>query len=274
MASAGSSSVSPGSLTVTPTTNSAKIWTYFTSDNSAPDGNQPHNSVLQMGVGDTLTASLTFSVQGITSAGSRNFRLGLFFDPTNARVQTNTNSDGGGTGNPWQDASGYSMMIPVNTGSGSNPIRLTKRTVVNNSLLGSDAAHTLPANGGATYSLANDVTYTASLSLYMVSATQMDVTGTLALGNTILSTLSYSDLGATFGGAAPPSGTQLPNASSVYTNFDQLFIRLSDNSQFSDVIFSNFRVEYITAIPEASSFLLFGLVTVLGGGAAWRRRRR
>src|SRR5581483_5667709 len=35
----------PGKLAAVPGTSSYKLWTYFTSDLSAPDGNQPHNSV-------------------------------------------------------------------------------------------------------------------------------------------------------------------------------------------------------------------------------------
>src|SRR5438132_9409370 len=55
----GSNSVSSGSLNFTLPTNSLKVWEYFTSDNTAPDTNQPHNSVTQLNVGDKLTTSVS-----------------------------------------------------------------------------------------------------------------------------------------------------------------------------------------------------------------------
>src|SRR5688572_9543044 len=56
----GSNSVSAGSLNFNVPTNSLKVWTYFTSDNSAPDGNQQHNAVTNLAVGDMLTAETSF----------------------------------------------------------------------------------------------------------------------------------------------------------------------------------------------------------------------
>ena len=66
---AGVSATDGGSLTTTTNalkevigTSSRKTWTYFTADSSAPNGSQPHNSVPHLGVGDVLTASLTFTM--------------------------------------------------------------------------------------------------------------------------------------------------------------------------------------------------------------------
>src|SRR5205085_9140838 len=132
--------VTPGKLANGVGTSSRKNWTYFTSDLSAPDGNQPHNSVTQLGVGDTLKASLTFTMPNtITSnaaSASRDFRWGFFFDPTDARVQADVNSDSGGGTAPWTDATGYGVLMPLNSNPANttNAFQIAKRTTSNSSL--------------------------------------------------------------------------------------------------------------------------------------------
>jgi hypothetical protein len=267
----GSNSVSAGSLNFTLPTNSLKVWEYFTSDNSAPDANQPHNSVTQIGVGSRLTASTSFTLpQGATAAStSKNFRVGLFFDPTDARVESDTNSDGGGGTAPWTDALGYAVQLPLNSStSGNNPFQIGKRTASNSSLLGSSGAFTFAPTGGQSYALAANTTYTLQMLLNVVSASQLDVTASLMQGSTVLSTYTVSDTGSAFGGAALVGA--LPGNNAIYTNFDQLFFRNSDASQAAALSFTNWRVE--TAVPEPTSIVLLGLAGSLL--AAARRRIR
>jgi len=266
----GSNSVSPGSLDFVLPTNSLKVWEYFTSDNSAPDGNQPHNSVTQLSVGDTLTASVTFELPAgaLSPAGaSKNFRIGLFHDPTDARVQADVNSDGGGGAAPWTDALGYNIQLPLHgTSSGTNPLQIGKRTASNSSLMGSSGAYTFAPTGGTAFSLAANTSYTVQLLLDVVSATQLDVTASVLQGNTVLSTLTVTDAGSTFGGNAVVGA--LPGNNGIYTNFDQLFFRNSDNSQATQLSFTNWRVEHV--VPEPTSWALF----TLGGVAFVVVRRR
>src|SRR5690242_2167840 len=111
-------SAGKGALTYTTATNSTKLWTYFTSDQTAPNGLQPHNAVTHLNPGDVITQSLSFRIPtGATVSSvagiSTNLRMGLFLDPTDARVQSNTNSDGGGSTSPWQDATGYGLFFGV-----------------------------------------------------------------------------------------------------------------------------------------------------------------
>jgi hypothetical protein len=252
----GTTTVTAGALNFSPPpSNSLKVWEYFTSDNSAPDANQPHNSVTQLPVGKQLLMSASFQLQGVTATTGKNFRFGLFFDPTDARVESDTNSDGGGGTSPWTDATGYAIQLPLSSASNSNPFLIEKRTVSNSSLLGSSGAYTAAPTGGQAYSMANNTTYTLQLLLNAVSASQLDVTGTLLQGNTVLATQTVSDLGSTFGGTAV-SGA-LPGNTAIYTKFDQLFFRNSDNTQASSISFSNWRVELL---PEPTSAVLLGLV--------------
>jgi hypothetical protein len=262
----GSNSVSAGSLNFNLPTNSLKVWTYFTSNNSAPDGNQPHNAVTSLAVGDMLTAEASFRLPtgASTTAGTgKNFRFGIFHDPTSARVQSDVNSDGGGTGNPWSDALGYMIQLPLHgSSSGNNPLLLGKRTTSNSSLAGSSGAYTLAPTGGTAYSLATNIVYTVQLMLSRVSASQVDVTANLKQGNTVLSTFTASDTGTAFGGTAVGAGL-LPGSQSPYTSFDHFFIRNSDSTQVDpqpngDLRFTNFRVDH-KAIPEPTTMSLLGL---------------
>ncbi len=269
----GSNSVSAGDLHFALPTNSLKFWTYFTSDNSAPNTNATHNAVTTLGVGDTLTASTTFFMTGLTATTGKNFRVGLFVDPTDARVESDTNSDSGGSTNPWTDATGYAVQFPLSSASGNNPLLLEKRTVSGQtSLLGSAAAYTAAGSGGAAYAMANDTNYTLQISLAEVSAAEMDMTVSLMQGATVLSTVTKQDLGATFGGTAVAAGG-LTGSQSIYNQFDQLFFRNSDATQATTLDFTNNSVVLTPAavVPEPTSAAL--LAIPLCGIAARRRKR-
>jgi hypothetical protein len=262
----GSNSVSAGSLDFNLPTNSLKVWTHFTSNNSVPDGNQPHNAVTNLQVGDMLTAEVSFRLPtgASTTAGTgKNFRFGIFHDPTSARVLADVNDDGGGDGDPWADSVGYMVQLPLHgSSSGSNPLLIGKRTSSNTSLAGSSGAYALAPTGGTTYSLSANTVYTVQMMLNRVSASQVDVTASVKQGNTVLSTVTASDLGTSFGGTAVGPGL-LPGSQSPYTNFDHFFIRNSDSSQVDpqpngDLRFTNFRVDY-KPIPEPTTMWLLGM---------------
>jgi hypothetical protein len=251
-------------------TGSRKIWTYFTSDNSAPDGNQPHNAVTQIAPGDGIRASISFMLpNGATSATTgKDFRFGLFWDPTDARVQIDTNNDSGGAALPWGDAVGYMVQMPLNaTSSGANPFQLGKRTSsANTGLVSSNSSYTLAPTGGVPFALAEDVVYTAELEINMISPTQSLVSIALKQGATVLSAYSTFDNGANFGGTAIVGA--LPGNTLPYVNFDQLMWRHSSNVQASQIDLTNFKIE---AIPEPGSI---GLIAVAMMGLTRRRRQQ
>jgi hypothetical protein len=246
----GTVSVDTGSLSMTQGGSNQKLWTYF-----APNG-----SPAELAVGQQLRTTIEFLAQGMLyESSSRNFRMGLFHDPTNAQVQTDVNSDGGGSGNPWQDSTGYAVMMPLSGGptTASQVFQIGKRTgLTNSSLLGSTGAYTQASSGGGPVTNQLNTLYTLVFEFDYVSTTQMDITASLSDSSGVLAQQTVSDDGATLGATAP------------YTQFDHLFFRFSSATGTADELeFRRFRVEII---PEPVSALLLGL----GGVALAMVRRR
>jgi hypothetical protein len=244
----GSNSVTPGALNFVVPTNSLKVWDYFTSDQTAPNGSAPHNSVTHLSVGDTLTATMTFTLTGTTAAStSKGFRFGLFFDQTDVRVQSNSNSDSGGATNPWTDATGYAVQFAINnSSSGGNPLLIQKRTGSSvGSLLGDGSVYTNAQTGGTAFSFVDNTSYSARLALTVVSSTQLDVTASILQDANVLSTLTRSDTGTMFGTTSNVGSITINNqpvSNSIYRDFDQLFLRNSSNAEMAGLTFTNWKV--------------------------------
>jgi hypothetical protein len=260
----GSATTSVGKLAFVEGTGSQRLWTYFTSDNSVPNGSQPHNAVTTLTTGQVLTVAITFTIPssatiaGSPSTTSRDFRFGIFFDPTDPRVQTDVSSDGGGTGNPWQDSTGYAVTIPINSQltTSTNELQISKRTTNNTSLLGSSSALTTASSGGSVFAWQTNTSYTVQLSMTDVSASEVDVTSSILSGSTLLSTVTDVDAGTTFGGVSTTSGN-LTGATSPYTKFDQMFFRMG-SQEATEFDFTNFSA-VLTPVPEPASIGLVGI---------------
>lgn len=237
-----------GSLAYTQTTSSHKLWTYFT-----PDG-----SPVSLGVGEQLIATIGFTPrETLYDTTSKNFRFGLFYDPTDAQSLSDFNSDSGGTGDPWADSTGYAVHFPLSSGSSSSNASIGKRiTGLSTSLLGSGSAYPGITSGGDKFTVTLDTLYTITLALDRIAADQMQVTFTIADADGVISTNSILDDG-TFGGYNVP----------VYTQFDQLFFRFSKAEGTADVLdFSSIKIEHV--VPEPATMILLGL----GGLIAARKK--
>lgn len=230
-----------GSLAYAQSTSSHKLWTYFTAD-GAP---------ATVGVGQQLVATINFIPTGLYTNTSENFRFGLFHDPTDPQVHSDTNDDGGGTGDPWTDSTGYGVRHVLSAAGGDNPQVGKRIDLANTSLLGSSGAYDWSSGGTDVENMVNGALYTAQLELDRVGADQMEVTYTFSDAGGIISQWGYSD------------------TNSVYTDFDHLFFRMSSAAGTADVIdFKQIRVE---VIPEPATI---GLVGIFGAGLLFFRRMK
>lgn len=218
---------------------SSKMWTYF-----APNG-----SPVSLGVGDQLVAEIMFTPRGsMYSTSSKNFRLGLFNDPTDAQLLTDTNSDTGG--GRWVDSRGYAVMFTLSPDSTAGTIQVGKRTNVTGTdgLLSSTGTYTWNSGSGQASNLSLNTQYTMRLVLQRTAEQEMKVTFTFLRDSTVIASNSLTDNGL---GSLP-----------IYTSFDQLFIRLSTFTGTADIVdYNSIKIE---KIPAAYGGPLVGVERVLG----------
>ncbi|HOK65436.1 MAG TPA: DNRLRE domain-containing protein [Anaerohalosphaeraceae bacterium] len=220
--------VSSGSLAVNQLAignTSSKMWTYF-----APNG-----SPVSLGVGDKLIAEIRFTPRGaMYSTTSKNFRLGLFYDPTDAQLLQDTNSDNGG--GRWYDSRGYAVMFTLSPDSTAGTIQVGKRTNVTGTdgLLSSTGTYTWNTGSGQAANLSLNTQYTMKLVLERTAEAEMKVTFTFLQGSTVIASNTLTDNGL---GSLP-----------IYTSFDQLFFRLSTYTGTADIVdYNSIKIEKIPA---------------------------
>jgi hypothetical protein len=217
-----------GALSTAMTASSQKIWTYFTDKDP-----------VSLGVGQKLVVSASFIPRGkLADTTSRSFRLGVFHDSTSPRVEADVNSDGGGSDLPWKDATGYAVQMLVTGGeySSTKPFDLGKRINLESPTLLGTSGDYAKVSGGQPAVLALDRQYTLTLEIARISHSQSDLTTTLRQGGEELSKWSVTDDGNSLG------------SEPVYDKFDQLFIRINNNTTTADKIdFTNFKVELTKA---------------------------
>ena len=220
--------VAKGALSTKLGNASQKIWTYFTDK----------DPVILI-PGQSLIASVSFIPRvAIADTTSRSLRIGLFYDPTSPRVEGDVNNDGGGPDNPWSDSQGYAVQLLVTGGefSSTKPFDIGKRVnMASPSLLGTSGDFA-KLSGGTPVTLKLDTEYRVTLEVQKIADSQVDIVATLYQGDEQLSTWSVTDNGSSLG-TAP-----------ICDKFDQLFIRVANNSTSADQIdFTNFKVEVIAA---------------------------
>lgn len=219
------------------------------------------NKYSQLENGDSLFVSIDFIPRLAinTNDTSRNWRWGVFYDPTDPSVRENTNDDGGGDGDPWTDAEGYGVQNAFMSVQDPNSPRTQfdagKRTgLATTNLLGSSGAYTKNSGGDAIeFALNNEYRFeqlitrvSDLLTIYTVS--MYDVTG----GNVLLSTHTVNDDGAELGGDP------------AYNRFNFVAFRNSTAEESADVFdFKNFTVTGPAFIPEPSTLVLGGLMASL-----------
>jgi pectate lyase len=239
-----------GSMTLTMPSSAIMALTYFTSDASAP---------VQLNVGDTLTATISFSFNGLAAANTSGaFRIGLFdfadstLSPKHVSADL-TSNNGQGSG-----VQGYALFQSLGTGfNNSNPMDLRKRTTpTDNGLLGSSGDWTSEATGPGNTSgfpgFVNGTQYSLQLSLKRTNLTSLVFTVTWinpATGASL--STSWVDAGATT------------------FNFDGIALRPSGSaSTASTITFNEVKVEVVSGSVAPLIDLQPVDQTVLAGATA------
>ena len=170
----GSLKAAPGAMTLT-VGSSVLILTYFT-----PTINSPP---VTLNVGDTLTASINFTFNGLPTlpSSSQGFRIGLFDFADGSNSPKRVSSDGMSSSSQGLNVAGYALFQKMYTSfSDTTPMAIRKRTSLSDaSLLGSSGDYTTLASGGDTNAFpgfANLTPYTLQFVLKRTSLTSMDIT--------------------------------------------------------------------------------------------------
>jgi hypothetical protein len=221
-------SVKAGAMSTTMAVSSQKIWTYFTDKDP-----------VTLGIGQNLVVTVSFIPRvKLSETTSRSFRVGVFHDPTSPRVEADVNSDGGGSDMPWKDSTGYAVQMLLTGGefSSTKPLDLGKRTNIESQSLLGTSGDFAKASGGQPAVFAVDKEYTLTLEISRISESQVDLTTTIRQGKEELSSWTVTDDGNSLG------------SEPVCDKFDQLFIRINNNTTAADKIdFTNFKVELTKA---------------------------
>ncbi len=200
-----------------------------------------------LGVGDTLTATFTFTTPAtVTSSGGggANFKIGLFDTTGHNLAQDFTTT----TSTEFNNLNGYMMDYDVSPTTSSTNITFRQRTdMTSSTLLSSTTGYTIIGSGGGnSYSFAPNTSYTGVFSLTRTGADSLDLSGSLTQGTNLLSAWSVSDASgivSTIGAIGFHVNANIFGSSST--------VGQPDNG----IDFTNIKIEY-TAIPEPSALAL------------------
>ncbi len=263
----GPLSATVGSMTLGVDSSSSLIITYFTPNIISP--------AVQVNVGDTLTATITFIFNGIPPgpSSSQGFKFGLFdfadssLNPRRVSADSSFSSSSQGNG-----VQGYALFGKMYAQFGdANPIDIRKRTNVGDtSLLGSSGDWTSLATGPGNIDgfsgFANQTPYSLQIALQRTSLNSMVITETwsnMVTGAT-LSVSTNDDSASNFGfdGIAyrPQNFTQAP----ATNQFDEVKVTLTPGpvgpsivTQPQDVSLSSGQTATFTVMPNGTLPLLY-----------------
>jgi len=244
--------IAPGSLGLVTGTSGRGIHTVF-------------DTQTLVDIGDSLTATYTFTTPAtVGGPNGSSFRVGLFDTLGRAGLDANVSASSG-TPNPIYGFSGagttglpgYRLEMDVNTGTEDLSFRehdATAATPTGRLLASSGGFTSLGSGPDGVYSFVPNTTYTGSISIELISATEVQITGTLD-GVTFTTTDVFDS--TSFGLLA------------FHVNSNQFGSSNSAGDPDNGIDFSNVTIEF-TPVPEPGTLAL-GL---LGAGLLVSSRRR
>jgi hypothetical protein len=222
-------------------------------------------------VGDKLIATYTFTTPATIGSGATGaFRVGLFDTLGRAGLDANVSASSGtpnavygwgtGAGGPGTAGlPGYMMDMDMRNGSDDLSFREHDAGTVNPTgrLMGTTTGFTQisPTGPDGVYTFAANTTYTGSLALTRVSATELELTGSLDAATHTVTDVFDSE---SFGMLAFWANSNIFGSSNTPDTPD------------NGIDFSNVRIEFF-AIPEPSSIVLLTAAGMFG--FAGRKRR-
>ena len=217
-----------GSMSIAMPSGSLMGITYFGTNSSSP---------VQLGIGDMLTASITFTLNNVAPLNtSQNFRLGLFDFADSTLSPKWVTADGFGTGTQGSGVNGYALFQNMGvTFNSASPMNLLKRTTPTDaSLLGTSGDYTSQASGPGSTNNFNGFTNGGQY-LLQFSVQRADAVS-LVLNVTWQNIASGASL-----------STSVTDSAASTFNFDGIALRPSGNgSTATNIVFNEVRVDLIS----------------------------
>jgi pectate lyase len=223
-----------GSMSIAMPSGSLMGITYFGTNSSSP---------VQLGIGDMLTASITFTLNNVAPLNtSQNFRLGLFDFADSTLSPKWVTADGFGTGTQGAGVQGYALFQNMGvTFNSASPMNLLKRTTPTDaSLLGTSGDYASQASGPGSTNNFNGFT-SGGQYLLQFSVQRADAVS-------LVLTVTWQNIAS----GASLSTSVTDSAASTF-NFDGIGFRPSGNgSTATNIVFNEVRVDLISsASPPA-----------------------
>ncbi|MCA9237574.1 MAG: hypothetical protein KDA44_19005 [Planctomycetales bacterium] len=211
-------------------------------------------------VGDTLTATFTFTTPATIGGGSAAYKIGLF-NSNGSDLAQDISASSGSPNALYNPVEGYMMDYDVNTSTENIQFRV--RSAVSGQLLATTGDYTPVSSGGDPYTLAPGTTYTGVFSIAKAAA-GLDLSGSLSDGAGLLSTYSTSDPTGTIGSL---------DVLAFHANSRIFGSTNASGDPDNGIEFSNIKIEF-TRVPEPAAAALTAMALAAAAAYGGARRQR
>jgi hypothetical protein len=147
-----------------------------------------------LGIGDTITATYTFTTPATIGSNGGAFRIGLYDKLGRAELEDDLSASSGSPNALYDGLPGYMADYDIDTGSEDINIREHNLAATTGRLLGTTSGYDSIGNGGEPYTILANTTYVGTISVTRTGADSVDITSSLSQGGTLLSTHTERDV--------------------------------------------------------------------------------